>query len=65
MSNNWLDHTGKLHCPDPSKFCNQVETEGFCKRRCSGRGSCVDKECQCEVGWSSFDCSEKIHVFIC
>ena len=57
-----VGYGGVLYCPDPNQFCNQVETEGFCKRGCSGRGSCVNKECQCEDGWTFHDCSKKTYV---
>jgi len=49
--------SGKLSCPDPATFCSRTQVEGYCRRGCMGRGSCVDKECECIGGWSSFDCS--------
>lgn len=32
-------------------------TEGFCRRGCSGRGTCVNQQCVCQDGWDGFDCS--------
>jgi len=55
-------YTGTLSCPDPEEFCGQVMVEGFCRRKCSGRGSCINQECICVEGWSGFDCSKHTYV---
>jgi len=53
---------GKLDCPDPTAFCTQILSEGYCKGSCFGRGSCVDRECVCEDGWTFHDCIKKQYV---
>jgi len=56
---------GKLFCPDPTKFCNQILTEGNCKGSCFGRGSCVNRQCVCQPGWTFHDCIKKQYVVGC
>jgi len=57
--------SGKLDCPDPNDFCNQIETEGNCRGGCFGKGSCVNKQCQCEDGWGFHDCIKKTYTDNC
>jgi hypothetical protein len=56
---------GKLYCPDPTKFCNQILTEGNCKGSCFGRGSCINRQCVCQDGWTFHDCIKKQYVPNC
>lgn len=53
---------GKLKCPDPNTFCAKLNIESDCRRGCSGRGTCENKECKCEDGWTGYDCSQKTYV---
>jgi len=55
-------YTGSLVCPDPQSFCEQATSEGYCRRGCSARGSCVNQECVCDDGWTGFDCSYNTYV---
>jgi hypothetical protein len=56
---------GKLYCPDPTKFCTQVLSEGYCKGSCFGRGTCTNKQCVCQDGWTFHDCVKKTYVDNC
>ncbi len=49
---------GVLRCPDPNEFCEQVEIEGNCRGSCFGNGVCIEKECKCYDGWTSYNCAE-------
>jgi len=51
--------SGKLNCPDPKDFCEQVLSEGYCRGGCFGNGKCENKECNCSDGWGSYNCAKK------
>jgi len=59
------DMVGDLHCPDPNEFCGQVLSEGFCKTHCFNNGFCMNQECQCDEGWTSYNCARKEMVDQC
>ena len=61
---NKKGYTGTFSCPSPNDFCGQIMSEGFCRRKCSGRGSCIHQQCTCVEGWSGFDCSKHTYVNI-
>jgi len=48
--------SGVLHCPDPETFC-AGNGGTYCKRGCTGRGTCVDNKCECNAGFAGEDCS--------
>jgi len=53
--------SGQLMCPDPSDYCNRANP-ARCVRGCSGKGTCVNNECQCTNGWTGVDCSTRAYV---
>jgi len=59
------DLVGELRCPDPTEFCEQVLSEGFCKSHCFNNGFCMDNECKCDEGWTSYNCAKKEMVDQC
>jgi len=56
---------GKLFCPDPNTFCARILGEGNCKGNCFGRGTCVNRQCQCDDGWGFHDCIKKAYTNNC
>jgi len=56
---------GYLECPDPYDFCDQVRTEGPCKKSCFGNGQCSSDGCKCADGWGSYNCIKKEMVDNC
>jgi len=50
---------GVVDCPDPLTFCNTVGKE-FCPFNCLGRGTCVNNKCQCNDGYTGYNCAQKI-----
>eukprot|EP01015_Nassula_variabilis_P028855 TRINITY_DN6096_c0_g1_i4.p1 TRINITY_DN6096_c0_g1~~TRINITY_DN6096_c0_g1_i4.p1 ORF type:complete len:476 (+),score=92.34 TRINITY_DN6096_c0_g1_i4:3-1430(+) len=65
------DYVGTLDCPDLSIFCKQHGSifeppkDLPCVNDCTGRGKCVDGQCQCYQGATGQDCSESYCYFNC
>lgn len=57
-------YAGRLDCPDPNAYC-KTYGQNFCAKGCSGRGTCVNNQCQCPEGWGGDDCGKRVYVDKC
>ena len=53
------NYNGVLNCPNANLFCGTIAVS-YCKKGCSGRGTCINSMCICNDGWGGDDCSEMI-----
>jgi hypothetical protein len=52
---------GSIQCPDPNKYCTG-DGAPYCRRGCTGKGTCVNGKCQCQAGWGLYDCSRRVQT---
>jgi hypothetical protein len=42
---------------DFTKQTSDFDKRGLCPNDCSGHGTCYNRDCACNTGWSGDDCS--------